>query len=274
MEDPFYSVKDEVEVTLGTALQVFDRLRTLRTTPTGWGSDSNLITSDSEDTKWLTDELEETIISLEEDLQDLSETIRVVESNRFQIRLDAKEIAARKTFVATARRKPLKHPKPISSGASSSSTLNGSTTYPPSWTSPPKSQFQNDRDALFGGKSRLDVFGRMRDEEARQSNQRFIEHESGFQQQIIRDQDAQLEDVMGTVGNLKEVAIVMGRELDDQARLLDDLESGVDTTAGKLRMGLKRMKEFMDANADSKQQWTICILISVLVFLLFILLII
>ncbi|KAI8837795.1 hypothetical protein BC829DRAFT_404846 [Chytridium lagenaria] len=238
MEDPFYSVKDKVKVTLGTALQVFDCLPTLRTTPTGWGSDSNLITSDSEDTR-LTDKFKETIISLEEDLQGLSETIRVVESNRFQVRLDGKEIAARKTFVATACRKvsemksALKHPKPISSGALSSSTLNG--------------------DALFGGKSRLDIFGRMQDEEARQSNQQFIET------------NAQLED---------EVAIVIRRELDDQARLLNNLESGVDTTAGKLQMGLKRMKEVMDANADSKQQWTMSILISVLVFLLFILLII
>ncbi|KAJ3211284.1 t-SNARE [Dinochytrium kinnereticum] len=98
----------------------------------------------------------------------------------------------------------------------------------------------------------------------------FTEREQGLQRQIMREQDSQLDEVLGTVGNLREVAIVMGRELDDQARLLDDLETDVETTAGKVKMGLKRVKEFLDANADTKQQWTICGLISALVLLLFI----
>ncbi len=50
------------------------------------------------------------------------------------------------------------------------------------------------------------------------NNSRFIESEQETQQLIMRDQDNQLEDVAVTVGNLKEIARVMGDELDDQTR--------------------------------------------------------
>ncbi|KAJ3211283.1 hypothetical protein HDU67_004625 [Dinochytrium kinnereticum] len=118
-----------------------------------------------------------------------------------------------------------------------------------------------------GARRKVDAYGRTEDD-YRMSNQKFIEREQGVQQQIIRQQDAQLDEVMDTVGNLKEVAIVMGKEMDDQTRLLDELETNVDTTKGKLDMGMKRLKDFINANSDKKQQWTICGLITALVILL------
>ncbi|KAI8998208.1 hypothetical protein BC832DRAFT_121742 [Gaertneriomyces semiglobifer] len=126
----------------------------------------------------------------------------------------------------------------------------------------------DDRKALFQNQSaRSDPYSRVKDD-YNVSNQRFIEREQEQQQLLMRDQDQQLDGVMHTVGNIREIAVVMGRELDDQTNLLTDLEQNVDTTQGKLQLGLRRVNEFIKANADSKQQWTILILIIVLILLI------
>ncbi|KAJ3012652.1 UNVERIFIED_CONTAM: hypothetical protein HDU68_001082 [Siphonaria sp. JEL0065] len=65
----------------------------------------------------------------------------------------------------------------------------------------------------------------------------------------MKEQDQQLEGVLGTVTNMKEIAIVMNQEIDDQTGLLQDLDVQVDMTQGKLDMGMKRLKDFIDANA-------------------------
>ncbi len=72
-----------------------------------------------------------------------------------------------------------------------------------------------------------------------------------MQQMIISKQDEHLDDVMQTVGTLKEVAVVMGREIEDQTKLLDDMEVQVDSTQNKLQGGIKRVNEFIKANAGN-----------------------
>ncbi|RKO94334.1 hypothetical protein BDK51DRAFT_43074 [Blyttiomyces helicus] len=61
--------------------------------------------------------------------------------------------------------------------------------------------------------------------------------------------DYQIDDVLDTLGNIKNIAHVMGNELEDQTRPLEDLDTRVDTTAGKLQLGMRRMKDFIKANA-------------------------
>lgn len=101
-----------------------------------------------------------------------------------------------------------------------------------------------------------------------QNSKKFIEKESGTQAQILKDQDREIQTVASTVVNLKEIATVMGNELDEQSRLIDHLEHKVDTTTNNMDSGLKRMKEFINANADTKQQLCIVGLIILLVILL------
>ncbi|KAJ3221434.1 hypothetical protein HK099_003528, partial [Clydaea vesicula] len=50
------------------------------------------------------------------------------------------------------------------------------------------------------------------------NNKSLIENEQQQQQLLFKTQDKQLDGVYNTVVNLKEVAHVMGREIDDQAR--------------------------------------------------------
>jgi t-SNARE syntaxin family protein len=69
------------------------------------------------------------------------------------------------------------------------------------------------------------------------------------QQALMKEQDQQMDQLADTVGTLKEVAVVIGNELDDQTRLLNDLEENVDQTSSRLDQGMRKMKEFMKDNA-------------------------
>ena len=61
------------------------------------------------------------------------------------------------------------------------------------------------------------------------------------QMEIMHEQDEALEGVFRTVGNLRGQADAMGRELEEQAELLDEVDNVADRMGGKLQTGLKRV---------------------------------
>lgn len=61
------------------------------------------------------------------------------------------------------------------------------------------------------------------------------------QEQIMHEQDEALDDVFTTVGNLRAQADTMGRELEEQADLLDDVDNVADRVGGKLQSGIKKI---------------------------------
>jgi syntaxin 6 len=214
-----------VEVSLSNANRLFTNWKRLTGNPAPGGRGVNPTSADAEELRWTTDELAVSIQNIEQDLQDLDETVRIVEANPAKFRLDIREIATRKEFIAKtrrtvadmktaiARRRAISaSPNLISNGPGSSSSASASAPAP-------TKRGHSDRDLLLsskkGGLSAADRFGRTEDD-YKASNQKFVEREAQLQEQIMREQDNQLEDVMDTVGNLKEVAVVMGRELEDQ----------------------------------------------------------
>jgi len=64
----------------------------------------------------------------------------------------------------------------------------------------------------------------------------------------MQEQDQQLDGVMHTVLNMREIATVMNHELQDQSMLLDDLDENVDRTSGRLQKTMKRMNKFIKDN--------------------------
>ncbi|KAJ3159038.1 Syntaxin-6, partial [Irineochytrium annulatum] len=239
---------------------------------TGWGAGGSSFPDQSssgpgapppQELQWMVDELK----VLSEDLGDLEKTIKAVEGDRtgrFE-HIQAGERARRKEFVERSRRieKELKRTLVPTAASPSSRPTTGNRATPQAGNSrvgsntaspaidPRKAAMQKERDQLMsmkGGATRVDQYGRT-EKDHQESNQRFIDREHGVQQQIMRQQDVQLDEVMDTVGNLREVAVVMGREMDDQTALLEDLDTRVDTTSGKLKMGMKKLQDFIKANA-------------------------
>ncbi|TPX43253.1 hypothetical protein SeMB42_g04792 [Synchytrium endobioticum] len=242
-EDPFFAVKDEVEASLANANTLYIQYAALAA--------SN---AKHDDIRWKADEIRSALQSIELDLHDLEDTIKAVQVNPAKFRLDAREVANRKEFISRTRR--------------AIQDLTDSLKNPLS-RQPPSSQSSktDDRAPLLSSRKTADRFGRT-ENDYKQSNQRHVEREQQQQAMIMADQESQMGQVLHTVSNLKDVAVVMGKELEDQSRLLEDLDTSVDTTQGRLKSAYKRMDEFIKANADPKQQCCICVLIIVLIILL------
>lgn len=94
------------------------------------------------------------------------------------------------------------------------------------------------------------------------------EQEELYQQQLMEEQDIQLDSVFHTVGNLRSQANTMGQELGEQAEMLEEFETAVDRSAGKLKRGMKRIEIFLKKNEDSRSNCCIGVLIAVLIILL------
>jgi hypothetical protein len=58
---------------------------------------------------------------------------------------------------------------------------------------------------------------------------------------MMHEQDEALDGVFRTVGNLRQQADDMGRELEEQGELLNDVDNVADRVGGKLQTGLKKV---------------------------------
>lgn len=75
---------------------------------------------------------------------------------------------------------------------------------------------------------------------------------AAFEQQrqveIMTEQDEALDGVFKTVGNLRQQADVMGRELEEQGEMLDEVDTLTDKLGGKLTGGMKRLNTIVKKN--------------------------
>ena len=79
------------------------------------------------------------------------------------------------------------------------------------------------------------------DEDGRDEDGDYAQFEQQRQEQIMQEQDEALDDVFKTVGTLRQQADTMGRELEEQADLLDDVDNIADRVGGKLQNGIKKI---------------------------------
>ncbi len=61
------------------------------------------------------------------------------------------------------------------------------------------------------------------------------------QVEIMHEQDEALDDVFQTVGNLRQQADDMGRELGEQGEMLEDVSNVANRVEGKLQTGMKKI---------------------------------
>lgn len=94
------------------------------------------------------------------------------------------------------------------------------------------------------------------------------EFEHQQQLSMMAEQDTTLESVFHTVGNLRQQADHMGRELEEQAEILQDVDGLADRVGGRLQTGLKSMGSVI---RKGEERWSGCcvwVLIAVLIVLL------
>ena len=102
----------------------------------------------------------------------------------------------------------------------------------------------------------------------------YARFEQERQVEMMQEQDEQLDGVFRTVGNLRQQADDMGRELEEQGELLEDVDNVADRVGGKLQTGMKKVGHIIRKNEDRWSSCCIAVLIFVLILMLVLLLIV
>ncbi|XP_022620586.1 syntaxin-6 [Seriola dumerili] len=250
MEDPFFVVKGEVQKAVNAAQSLHHRWSELLQEGGG---------ASKEEMDWTTNELRNSLRSIEWDLEDLDETISIVESNPKKFNLDAAELLKRKAFITSTRQTVKEMKEQMSSPAAASmdrknkQALLGEHGAPgPVWQPGP------------------DKYSRL-DRQLQNANSHFIEEQQVQQQLIAEQQDEQLELVSGTIGVLKNMSERIGMELDEQAVMLDDFSHEMDSTQSRLDNVMKKLAKVSHMTSDRRQWCAIGVLLAILfvVILLF-----
>uniref|UniRef100_A0A8D0YXU3 t-SNARE coiled-coil homology domain-containing protein n=1 Tax=Sus scrofa TaxID=9823 RepID=A0A8D0YXU3_PIG len=233
MEDPFFVVKGEVQKAVNTAQGLFQRWTELLQDPT---------TATREEIDWTTNELRNNLRSIEWDLEDLDETISIVEANPRKFNLDATELSIRKAFI-TSTRQVVRDMKDQMSTSSIQALAE-----------------RKNRQALLGDSGgqnwstgTTDKYGRL-DRELQLANSHFIEEQQAQQQLIVEQQDKQLELVSGSIGVLKNMSQRIGGELEEQAVMLDDFSHELESTQSRLDNVMKKLAKVSHMTSGGSSQ--------------------
>lgn len=158
-------------------------------------------------------ELESTLQDLSLDLKDLIDSVKAVEHDPYRYGLEIDEVERRRHLV-----------EDVAAEVEDMHTELAKTV----------------QDAQSKGKARADALPDPNDFDDDEDDG-YGAFEQQRQEQIMHDQDEALDDVFKTVGNLRAQADTMGRELEEQADLLDDVDNVADRVGGKLQNGLKKI---------------------------------
>ncbi|CAH0391243.1 unnamed protein product [Bemisia tabaci] len=246
-EDPFFVVKEEVSKALSKTRSLYQRWIELQDK----ASSSNL---HKDELEWTTTELRNSLRSIEWDLEDLEDTISIVEKNPTKIKIDSKELGARKTFIEQTRAevKGMKDKMNFARGRDKDRIVR----QPLLDTSPVRVASSHTSTKY----SRLD-------NQLDSPNRQFLTG-LGQQSSMLAAQDAQLDMIAESIGTLKTVSHHINTELDEQAVMLDDFGHELGVVESKLDTTLKKVSKVLHISNDRRQWMTILVLSGLLVIII------
>lgn len=236
--DPYYVAKDEVQ-------QAIQKVRGMH------GEWKRLLHAENTATSARFQELHSEIAGelrqLEYDLQDIDETIRMVEENRARFQFDDREVGSRKEFVRSSR----------TIVREIQDSVGGRQA---------KAKIDSDkRQALGTGTGAGSAASRAAHEEKQaaisRDNQDFLDSQHQDQMQVIRRQDEDLTLLSESAKRLGETAKTINTELQDQEKMLQELDEDIDRETEKLNFVMKRMGRLLKTS-DNKQ---LCLIIGLFV---------
>ncbi|OQE35487.1 hypothetical protein PENCOP_c013G04023 [Penicillium coprophilum] len=236
--DPFLQVQADVVSTLQTSRPLFSsylRIRSLAKSPS------------NPELKQARSELETTLTELTADLNDLVESVRAIEQDPYRYGLELEEVQRRRKLVDDVGDEVEKMHQELQQTVSNSAVD----------TLPNPTEF--------------DAALEEEEERGRGGEDYYASMEQQRQYELMHEQDEQLDGVFRTVGNLRQQADDMGRELEDQAVMIDEVDTLADRVGGKLANGMSRIKHIVRKNEDTWSSFCIAALIFVLVLLLILL---
>lgn len=157
-------------------------------------------------------ELESTLQDLSADLRDLVESVKAVEHDPYRYGLEIDEVERRRKLVEDVGAEV------ENMGAELRKTV---------------------QDAQSGkGATNNDV---LPDPDSFDDQDEYAAFEQERQMEMMAEQDEALDGVFRTVGNLRQQADDMGRELEEQGEMLHEVDTVADRVGGKIQDGIKRV---------------------------------
>jgi regulator of replication initiation timing len=190
-------------------------------------------------------ELEATLRDLATDIDDLAECVKAIEQDPYRYGLEIDEVARRRRVVAQMRDEIAGMWEELGRGSAAAAasaagrghgTVSGSTAAVAgaARAAEPQQRQQLPPPSAFEPTSPGDAD--------------FAAYEQQRQLEMLQEQDEALDGVSRTVGNLRQQAHDMGRELEEQAELLSDVDKLADRVGNRLQSGAKRMGSLLKRN--------------------------
>lgn len=211
-DDPFNAAQRDILDLLSSTRPLLESYLRIRRTTSSF---------DSPELQESRRDLEQNLSDLSADLQDLIDSVRAVEGDPYKYGLEVAEVARRRQLVEDVGSEV------EGMRAQVLETVDAKTPKGPS-----------SHGAGQPGLPHPDAFV---EDEVNEDNDAYEEFEQQRQQEMLRDQDEALDGVFRTVGSLRQQADDMGRELEEQGILLDDVDNLADRVGGKLQNGIKKI---------------------------------
>ncbi|XP_075229137.1 syntaxin 6 [Lycorma delicatula] len=244
-EDPFFVVKEEVSKALNKTRGLYRRWVELQ---------EEISTNLSKDElEWTKTELRNALRSIEWDLEDLEDTIGIVEKNPTKFKIDNKELTSRKNFIEETRDevKCMKEKMNFSRGKDRDRTSRQPLL---------ESSVSPVRVASAHGTTKYSKLQNEMDSPQRS----FLDNTLSQQNQLLSGHEDHLEHISQTIGNLKTVSHQIGSELDEQAVMLDDFGTELENTDSKLDSTMKKVAKVLHMSNDRRQWIVIGVLSGIL----------
>ncbi|KAH8987892.1 t-SNARE [Lactarius akahatsu] len=242
--DPYHEVQSEIQSSLQTAEQLLASFLRIRST----AHDGN------EELEWARNELKATLSTLDADLEDLEESVKIVETTGARMfGLDDTEVIQRRRYVSHVRGEIEKMRAEVEGRQP-----NESVSCHPS--SPSQGATTPSRPDTRSPSSGADREPRDEDHQAQWALQE--------QQMMLQQQDQTINSIAGTLSTIAQQAGLMGSEISEHNEMLDNLDRSVDRTDSKLSDAMRKMRKFVRETEEKRSGWCIAILIVVLLILL------
>jgi len=184
--------------------------------------------------------------SIEWDLEDLEDTVQIVEKNPSKFRIDSTELAVRRTFIQTTREEVKQMKDAISAPAQGERLAAGSP-------------------GQGGGNSKYSRLPSTADSP----------HREGFivnleqQQEVMRRQDETMEVMADSMGNIRDMSHHIANELDEQAVMLDEFGAEIEHADSRVDATLRKVAKVLHLSDDRRQWMAIGALSSAMLVVLF-----
>jgi len=242
LEDPFFVVKEEVLKALTKTRGLYERWRV--------GEDGSELRT-PEDQEWTATELKNSLRSIEWDVEDLEDTIQIVEKNPTKFRIDGAELAIRKGFIASTKEEVRIMKERLTN--QSRGNLERVANQPSSPTQHTSS-----------GPNKYSRLPSTADSPHREY---IVQLEQ--QQEMLRRQDETMDLMSDGMGNIRNMSEHISNELDEQAVMLDEFGTEIEHADSRLDATMKKMAKVLHLSDDRRQWMAIGALSSALLVVLF-----